>query len=229
MNPTRMLTLGILATSGLLWLSACQPAPSGQPGTQSKLPEALLRALEPVHGSGPLYHSPLGSEPGASLAVHIDSLNQPFGIQSSADGEAAAQASDILAYRVFVVDSASPPSGALTPLAGRIVTVPANGLASQTIVFSNLGQGSYYACAAAFEVTSGFSSSRNLGDALTASTSYAEGPSFCSSSGGGAQPGQVLVDSARQLTTPGVVGITLQLRGARGASLDTEVTVIDGL
>lgn len=201
-------------------LTACQSQPEAN--LLAQLP-AVQRAWQ-VH---------LPGQAGASLAVQI-SPHQPspaFVTQVSLPGAEEKQISDILAYRVFVVSSSTSPTGVLTPYASQVVTVSDNHAASQTIVFSNLPSGSFYACAAAFGHSSVFNADTNLTENLGALTTYAEGPIACSNIGGDSPglPGQVRVDTNRQLLTSGVVGISLNLRSRRGATVDTRLLVHDGL
>lgn len=177
----------------------------------------------------------LPGQSGASLAVKIlpasDQHLGAFNTQASLPGAQEKQVSDIQAYRVFVVSSSTAPSGLLNPYASQIVTVSDNNAASQTIVFSNLPTGSFYACAAAFGHSSVFNADTNLTEDLGALTTYAEGPIACSTMGGDSPglPGQVRVDPNGQLLTSGVVGISLNLRSRRGAMIDARLAVQDGL
>lgn len=204
----------------LMLLSACQEKP---PLAQliSELPAQLREIYQ-------LRLASRGAQEGASLAVRLKTADS-FGIKNSSPGAAAYSYSNILAYRVFLVSSASPPSGVLSPYQSTIVTVPDNNSPSQTLVFSNLPAGSFYACAAAFKHGSLFTPFYNITEDLGAPASYSEGPVACSSSGGSDSAGRVEVDSELHLSGSGVVGLELTLRGARGASIETNVTIQDGV
>ena len=167
-----------------------------------------------------------GQSSGASLAVRIQSAKD-FGVKASTPGAAAYDHTAILAYRVFLVSSGGSPFGLLTPYQSVIVTIAPNNTDAQTVVFSDLPTGSFYACAAAFKHASTFDLVNNITEDIGALTTYSEGPVACSNTGGYSS-GRVSVDTSRQLQGSGVVGIALTLRGERGANLESVITVNDG-
>lgn len=188
-------------------------------------PEAALLAQLPEVNQA--WQVMLPGQGGASLAVRLQPAASAFSLKASLGGSAAKEIADVQAYRVFLVSSASAPTGVLTPYTGVVVTVNDNNSGSQPIIFSNLPQGSFYACAAAFDSSSSFTALTNITEDIASSTTYAEGPVTCSSSGGESPsyPGKVRVDAGWQLLTSGVVGINLILRGVRGATIDARAIV----
>lgn len=201
-------------------LTACSAQP--QPPLLAQLPAEVSSAYQ-VHLSG---------SGGADVAVRIlpaATRTPGFGLKNSTGGADAKAVSDIQAYRVFLVSAPGTLPSSVTPYNSTIVTITSNSMANQTIVFSDVPAGSYYACAAAFDSSSVFNSSTNITEDLGALHSYSEGAAACSTSGGDLTfQGMVKVDSNWQLLTGGVVGINLTLRGVRGATIDTAVTVQDG-
>jgi len=204
-TPTLQRLWQIPLSAALLIASACHlPAPSSP--HQVRLPQAG----------------------GARISVNLQLSGSGFRTQTSQSGYAATVAGELEALRVFLVDSASPPTGVISPVAGSLTTLTTP-LSSPNLIFEHVPAGNIWACAAAFVDDLSFNASTNR----TAETgvSYAEGPCICSNTGGQGS-GSVTIDANFQLPGGGPyppLAVPLQLRAAKGATLASEVALNDGL
>ncbi len=167
-----------------------------------------------------------GARTTASVVMKISLINGRGRLttKDSAGGESNKVSTDITAFEVYLVDSASAPSGALSAAFGPF-TIPVNLTAmSQTIVFTNVTTsiGRFYVAVKALQ---GAANITNL-----ASTSTISGEHVYISSTGGNATGGVAVGAAPTyaITEVAQLGISLILLDALGATIDSNTTVTDG-
>lgn len=205
----------VLLASASLLFSACQQ----QPTTPS------------------LYRSAYNSDSSAAFRVSLTLSKGPelqravqqqgFQLQNSQGGIPAKTVADVLAIRVFLVSSATPPGGSVSPYNAQVFSL-LTPTGSQSVLFDNVPPGSYYACAAAFDSSVSFNAASNI-TAPSSSVNYAEGQAFCSNSGGEAgSPGRVSVSSSYQVTGSATLQVPVVLKGVVGANIDADVTVTNG-
>jgi len=177
-------------------------------------------------------HSPhlirLSQASGARVQVNLKLSSRDFQTQASQSGYAETVLAEIEALRVFLVDSAGPPTGVLSPINGSLVALNPP-LATHNLVFEHVPAGNIWACAAAFTDETVFNAGSNRTAPL--GTTYTEGNCICSDTGGQGS-GSILIDA--NLALPGggpfsPLGISLQLRHARAATLASEIALSDGL
>ena len=194
----------------------------------------LISACAPVNGArqpiASLFRANLGGGSGR-FQVQLTPQLTGFKVMDSQAGAARAVKINIQRFRVFLVDgSGGDPTGALTavPTAGNVFTITRSGTSTQTVLFDNVPPGSYYACMAAFKTTSNFTSANNISEPTT--TSYAEGPCYCSNNGGEADfPGRVQVQSDYQVSDPSrLLILPLQLLNEKAATVNADITIQDG-
>lgn len=155
-----------------------------------------------------------------------------FKIMDSQSGAPRSLKASIQKFRVFLVDGSSgaEPNGVLTaaPHASDVFTISRTGTTTQTVFFDNVPPGFYYACMAAFNHTSNFTPATNISEPTT--TSYAEGPCYCSNNGGEADfPGRVEVQADYKVSDPSrLLILPLQLLNEKAATVHADITIQDG-
>lgn len=215
-------SLGVLTLS-IGMLTACQ---SHLPAGVSLSAQRLIQALA-EQDQTTVYRSAYQSSSQAAFQVRLDATQAPFQTLVSQPGIAGKTFADVLAYRVFLVNSATALTGTVTPYAGNVFTINSPS-ASQTVIFDNVPPGSYYACAAAFKSSSSFEPANNLADTDLHTLDYTEGRVACSEAGGMGS-GRLTIDAAYQVTGTASLQINLNLQKAIGASIGSSITVSNGL
>ncbi|MEZ0368789.1 MAG: hypothetical protein ACAI44_06850 [Candidatus Sericytochromatia bacterium] len=231
----------------LLLQAACTAAPAqpllADPSGQAESNFNLTHTLNWVQSSLPnlkqVYLADVGrgKQTPASFSVHIQYPEQPdqvapFRTKASLNGVAGGKASDILAFRVFLVNSATPPApGALTISSGPFTIAGNLSGGSQVVTFKNVFTGNFYVAVAAFNSSTVFNSTTNITNPGAAYTYTTEGRSYLSTSGGVAGfPGQVQVGAATAYIVTGTpqLQVNLTLTDAVGSQIDTLINVYNG-
>lgn len=242
--------LGIIALL-LSGLNACQPLPeitNSPPSAatraeyvlkqaqifwpktnQTKISNHLLQvAVLPVR-------QPTSVGMGGALGIDLNITNnahrKTYHLQANQPGQEAAVLANVMALRVFLVDaSLGTPVGSVTPYpsAGDVFTINTIS-ANPTVLFTQVPTGDYHVCVSAFSSSIGpFTSMINL-TSLNSASSYTEGHTECSSSGGDGA-GSVSVGAAPTYTVsnPTPLSVNLNLKAATGAHVELTATVADG-
>jgi len=161
----------------------------------------------------------------AQFSLNIQTQNCLFAVQANSDGVAHKRATDIQSFDVYLIDSATAPSGSLTPAHGPYIVSASLSSGQQTIQFNNVTASSndYYVAIKAKD--SGGENITNTGSGASISGENV----YISSSGGGGN-GQVSIGSAPTYTvsTTSTLQVALSLKDAIGATLDTRLSVTDG-
>ncbi len=220
-NLKLKLTLLVLSSISIL---ACQSTPvSGVSSSAQSLIQALANQAQ-----AKVFRASYQSPSQAAFQVSLVAKQNSFQTQNSQAGQAAKDFTDVSAFRVFLVSSATAPSGTITPFNSNVYTINTP-TAAQTLIFDNVPAGSYYACATAFDSTTTFNTSTNLADKQTQTLDYSEGKVACSSAGGeGGSPGRVTIDANYQVTGTASLQINLTLQKAIGANIGSNITVNNG-
>lgn len=190
---------------------------------------------------------------GGSFSVKLN-FND-FSIKSNTSGVVKKVKTDISLVRIYLVDSNSAtlsdsnikfgPLDLTSSSTGSLLTFfnnvkGASGTGSLT--FTNVGQGTYYVAVAAFDVTSGLDSTKNIVNTSTSTagaytTITASSTNFgrfaLSTSGGDSNLGSVLIGgqgTGYNLVNNGTsaLNVNLALRSELGATLDATTTITEG-
>ncbi|MBC7475940.1 MAG: hypothetical protein H7263_16780 [Candidatus Sericytochromatia bacterium] len=194
----------------------------------------------------------------STISVKLDFLKgKGFKLKGSTAGQAPKTKTDIKLIRFYLVDSNASSlgntniqsssfdiTGSSTGTLGTLFTNLTNTGGTGTIKFINVSSGSYYVAAAAYSSTTTINSTTNINNLntlpagnstninLTSPSTINLGRFSLSNSGGDAPglSGLVTVGSSYNLINNGTatLGLSLNLADSVGASIETDVTFIDG-
>lgn len=160
-----------------------------------------------------------------ALGLHFD-IKAGAGqrrVQDSSSGTPNSVFADVDHFKCWLIDSATPPTGALTAAFGPFTIATSTN--PQEIIFNNVttSTNKYYMAVAAYD--SGGDDITNLGSGATIG-----GAQVYVTDSGGEGAGQVAVGAAPSYTVSAIdpLEVTLTLLDAVGATIDTNVTVNDG-
>lgn len=171
-----------------------------------------------------------------ALSIQSESGNDKipdFQVQNSSDGSQQKTKSNIQGFQVILISSAtSPPAGLVTPAHGPF-NVPTNfpGAGSSTIItFTDVTAGNYFACVGAFDNNITMDNATNI--TSTTASHYYNGGGHCYMSNGGGEggsPGRVTIGGGGAVTGVAPLTVTVNLTDIRGAKVQTDITVNDGV
>ncbi len=203
-------------------LASCQnTVPTAQiQGTQGFNNTSVVRLQAPSTAKTQVLR--MSEKPGASFTLRVNS-NEGFAIKQSTNGTAASVAADIDSYDVFLIESATTPSGTITSAAVR---GEALGLASTSnaFLFENVSAntpGSKYYVVIKAKDSDGNVLNKNLG-------MDHDGDFISVSDGGGDSDGGVSVNDELELSSTAELTMNIELLDAVSPELDAQATITDG-
>lgn len=194
-------------------------APASNPVTPNPAPvvQAPIAASSVIDVSRGAYKTP------ASFRITIQTADGGFATKANSNGTASSKVADIANFDVYLIDSASAPTGAITSRFGPFEVTANLSLSQQTIIFNNVPSSTNKFYVAIKAKDTGGGNITNIGSGKTISGEFV----YVSTTGGDAT-GQVGVDIAHVVSSVDALGVALKLKDALGATLDSTVTVTDG-
>lgn len=203
---------------GLTGLISCQPL-----SLQVMAPPRTLQAETPFARIQIPTLIDLGKGHSSPAQLHLRiQTRTAWCLLANSSGSPAALVSEIDQFRLYLIDAASPPSGALTVSHGPFDVNAALLEGGQTLVFRNLppSQGDYYVAVQALNSANQNLTRLNTGWSIN-------GESVTLSTQGGEGTGQMAVNANYTVSTATPLEVFLNLRDAEGARLDIPLTVTD--
>lgn len=213
----------VLLLGGLIGLTSCQPPSLLNLAPFSPITETQFET-DPSPSEMQI-DTKMAETSSAQLKLLIKTPSKTWQTQSNTSGSPNAMVSEIASFKLYLVDSGSTPNGPLTASYGPF-QISANLTAGQqNLVFNHLRSSNqaYYVAILALD-----SQGQNLTQLNSACSINGENVSVSTQGGNG--QGQLVVGSAPTYTvsSSAALEISLNLRDAIGASLDTQLSVIDG-